>query len=87
MIKGQKCEDCIHFYLDQKKTDRGQCRCNPPQIVVISKVVESYHQSRPLDIIQRNMLTPQVIFPPMLASDPGCGRYKSNYVDKGNYKS
>ena len=79
MIKDQQCRDCVHYYPIVKKEGQGQCRCNPPQVIVIQGgMVEQPSIGADGNIVQVKKQTNQVqpVFPPMMASDPGCGQYR-----------
>ena len=87
MIDGQKCGDCIHFYpslnnekLDDDNDKRGQCRCDPPQLVMLvtggQDSFDPIHKKIMLGTAKQSV-SHRPMFPTMLYVDPGCGEFGS----------
>jgi len=75
------CGRCTHFYQTSKENIRpivGQCRYNPPQVMMITEIVDTpmgMQKGKP--VIQRQQtLKPRSFFPPMPFEDPGCSQYE-----------
>ena len=87
MINGQKCDDCIHFWVDPKSQDpgdekKGQCRCDPPQVVMLQLKVPA-GKIGPGNVFVASTETVSKLvsqFPPMFARDPGCGKFEPRVV-------
>ncbi len=83
MTENQRCGDCTHFLVDSKKGEQGQCRCDPPQVVVTSepqsRPVMQNHKLLRTEVTVRHKMQP--IFPPMFVVDRGCGQYSPKYEE------
>ena len=87
MEVGQSCGTCVYFRPNNKQKpsteEQGQCRCNPPQIIVLQSEADipqfiaaangGITQTSGKQIVNKA----QPMFAPMLARDPGCGQYEN----------
>ena len=79
MTENQQCGTCVSFLASKKDEKQGQCRHNPPQVIVISEPQSTAKMRGDGQIITagaRMAHKIQPMFPPMMAEDPGCQQYK-----------
>ena len=91
MIEGQTCGTCFHYILVRNKDGevedgetRGQCRIDAPKIVVLTKTEMKpiMDDKGVIRHVQAQTQIPTPMFPPMIATDPGCSRYGERMGEK-----
>ena len=79
MTENQQCGTCVSFVPSKKDEKQGQCRHNPPQVIVISEPQRSPKmQNSKMIMVEGVRHKIQPMFPPMMAEDPGCQQYEAN---------
>ena len=73
MKEDQSCGSCVWF--KEETREGGNCRFNPPQMVVVPKMQQRLDQ-RTKQLVNVQQLVAQGMFPMMSKDDPGCGQFK-----------
>ena len=79
MIEDQQCGICVSFLVDPKNKKQGQCRGTFPQVVVTTQnqPLPQMAGGRIINAGVRQVSALRSVFPPMLAEDPGCSKFKT----------